>query len=503
MREFAPAGNTVPELLSARAAVQPDRPAIITDTETLTFGDWDRRSTAVAAGLLDRGLCPGDPVGLLFGGADWTGFAAACLGVQRAGGVAVPLSDKLPGRAVADALIRCGAAGLVHAHGLSPHPAVRAAGLWTATPDLLDLPGSVEVRISPEDPAQIVFTSGTTGSPKGVMASHANLTHGHTTRPRLRPYAHSERFLHAFPIGTNAGQMMLIDALTAHPAALARPAFDAASWCALIESERVGTLFLVPSMAIELLRSPAVRDHDLSGVLLVSSSAAALPPAVALELTRVFPAATVVNCYISTESAPARTTMIVDPERPDSLGRPADPSALRIADEEFRPVAPGETGEIWLRSDAPARSYIDSDDDQSISGGWIRMGDLGRLDDDGHLYLVDRDTDVVKSGGLKVSTVRVEAALHHHPAVVEAAVVGVPHEVMGATVAAAIRVAEPFDPDDLRDFLGRRLARHELPTQIRVVTTLPHNATGKIIKAEVRELFARTQRPDGETCPTP
>ncbi|MDX6739391.1 class I adenylate-forming enzyme family protein [Actinocorallia sp. A-T 12471] len=469
---------TVPGLLRARAADQPDRAAITTpDGRALTFGAWDRRSDAVARALLDLGVRRGEPVALTFDGKAWPEFAIACLAVQKAGGVALPLAAGLPAAQADDLRARAG------------------ARLSLSSLDGLETPGAPppDLRMNPDDLAQIVFTSGTTGAPKAVAASHANLTYGYAPRPRIRPYAHSRLFAHAFPIGTNAAQMMLIDSLTAHPGALALPFFDAARFCALVAEHRIGTVFLVPPMAAELVRSEAYRGHDMSSVLLVSSSAAALPPATALELTRIFPAATVVNCYISTESAPARTAMIVDPSRPGSLGVPADPRDLRIARPDGSAAAPGEVGEVWLRCAAPPRAYLGEERADVFRDGWVRMGDLGRLDPDGHLFLVDRESDVIKCGGLKVSTVQVEAALHEHPAVVEAAVVGLPHPVMGAVVGAAVRTREPVTAAELKRFLAARLARHERPARIAFVADFARTTTGKILKPRVKELLAEVR----------
>ncbi|HXV92623.1 MAG TPA: class I adenylate-forming enzyme family protein [Pseudonocardia sp.] len=475
--------NTVPQLLAARAADQPDRTAIRTlGGEELTFGGWRRRSDAVARGLLAGGVRPGEPVGLVFGGRDWPAFAVACVGVQKAGAVAVPLAGSLPEAQLGRMLERCGATRVVRG------PAA-VAELEDGRDD-----APLDTGPAPADLAQIVFTSGTAGDPKGVGASHANLTYGFRPRARHRPYAHSELFVHAFPIGTNAGQMMLMDSLTAHPAALALPMFDAETFCAQVAEHRAGTVFLIPPMAAELLRSRAYERHDLSCVLMVSSSAAALPPATAQALTRVFPAATVINCYISTESAPARTAMLVDPDRPGSLGLPADPRDVRILDPAGAEVPSGTVGEVWLRSPAPPRVYVGDHEGTAQTfrrDGWIRMGDLGHLDDEGYLYLADRESDVVKSGGLKVSTLQVEAALHEHPAVVEAAVVGVPHAVMGTVVAAAVRTSAEVSQGELKAFLAGRLARHERPVRIAFVDEFDRTTTGKIVKSRVRELLEK------------
>ncbi|MBB2744184.1 UNVERIFIED_ORG: acyl-CoA synthetase (AMP-forming)/AMP-acid ligase II [Microbispora rosea subsp. rosea] len=481
---------TVPRLLAERAEIEPDRTAVVVDGRgELAFGEWNSRSDAVARGLLERGLRPGDRVGLRFGGERWIDYAIACCAVQKAGGVAVPLSDRLAGAEVADIVRRCSAVALLH-HSRDAPP----IECWTARLGEVEADdrSPVGVEVSPDQLAQIVYTSGTTGTPKGVGASHANLTHGHVARPRHRAYAHSRLFIHAFPIGTNAAQMMLMDALTAHPAALALARFDAEEFCRLVEAYRVGTAFVVPSMAIELLGSAARARHDLSSLVLVGSSAAALPPAVATDLAAAFPRATVVNYYTSTEAVPARTAMILDPERPASLGRATDPGDLRVRDGRGRVLPAGEAGEIWLRSPAPPRSYVDdpAGSAEVFRDGWVRMGDVGYLDQDGYLFLVDRESDVIKSGGLKVSTLRIEEALHEHPAVAEAAVVGVPHPVMGSVPAAAVRLRRPVPSGELRDFLAARLARHQLPTRIVVVEDFTRGAAGKILKSGVRELFA-------------
>ncbi|WP_062435452.1 AMP-binding protein [Herbidospora daliensis] len=555
---------TLPHLLRARAVEQPDRTALIsTDGRELTFGEWDAKAGSGACALLGKGLQRGDRVGLLFDNDRWVDFAITCMAVLRAGGVAVPLSARQSAAALKVMTDDCGARWVL-----------------TEAPSGAGVP---DVDLSPQDPAQILYTSGTTGQPKGVMATHANLAWGHAERPPFRAFGHSAHFLHAFPIGTNAGQMMLVNTLTAHPTAVAAARFDAAEFCGLIEKFRAGTVFVVPAMATELLDSGAWRAHDLSSVILLSSSADALPPRVAAGLPDVFPRATIVNYYTSTEAVPAQTTMIVDPRRPDSVGRATSRGDLMIADEEGTPVSPGEVGEVWLRAPASAQRTYYGDPGTSAKtfrDGWTRMGDLGRLDGDGYLYLVGRESDVVKSGGLKISLPQVETAIREHPWVADAAVIGLPHATMGQMIAAAVvrkqaqtekpcardtagETLKPADhtvpessvdtasasstftdtaaetsasgdtaletpgsgddapkgwilgdaaleasksgghvseepvsggdvltADRLRAFLHQRLARNEVPSRYVFVDALPRNELGKVVKAEVRALFA-------------
>src|SRR5437667_919015 len=289
----AAAGATVPELLAARAAEDGGRTALVVDgVRELTYRRWQERASAVAAGLRERGVRRGDRIGLLFAGADWIEFAVSYCAVLHLGAVAVPLSDRVPPADVRDMLGHCAATGLVHGPLVVPpwQPA------WTVdTLEDCDATGP-RPEPRPDDLAQIIYTSGTTGRPKGVAASHANLTHGFATRPRHRPLAHSRHALHAFALGTNAAQTMLLTALGATPTVVVAARFDPAGFAALANEYAVGTICLVPAMAIALADAGV---RDLASVHLLVSTAAPLPPAVARRLAAVVPNATIANNYTS------------------------------------------------------------------------------------------------------------------------------------------------------------------------------------------------------------
>ncbi|GAA0413603.1 long-chain fatty acid--CoA ligase [Microbispora corallina] len=491
---------TLPDLLAHRAQEQPERPAlVVAGVGELTFGEWDRRANAVAHALIAREVAPGSRVGLLFGERDWIDAAVAWCGAMRAGCVAVPLSDRLAPAEVRHALLDCSVTAVLHGADAD----VPEAGEWRATPAELDGGDDDPVRraVEPDRLAQIIYTSGTTGRAKGVGATHANLAHGLSAAPRRRKLAHSRHFLHAFPIGSNAGQTMLVNALDAHPAALTLPLFTPSRFARLVESYGVGTIFLVPAMAIELLGARVHERYDLSSVRLLGSTAASLPPAVAAGMAEAFPKATIVNYYTSTEAAPAQTVMIVDPARRASVGRPSGGSDLRILTADGSPAAPGEQGEVWLRCPAGTRAYYRDRrlTDDVFRDGWVRMGDIGYLDRDGYLYLVDRESDVIKSGAHKVSTLQVEAALYEHPAVAEAAVVGLPHPVLGRVTGAAVVTRHPVTAADLRTFLLDRLARHEMPSRLLFLPELPKNHLGKVVKPRLLDLLAASDAPPGST----
>ncbi|MBO3749374.1 AMP-binding protein [Streptosporangiaceae bacterium NEAU-GS5] len=485
--------RTVPELLAVRAAEEPARTAIqVPDGSAITFREWGDRADRLAGGLRAARIERGDRIGLIFDERDWPDFAVAYCGAQAAGAVAVPISARTPAAQLRELLADCGATGLLYGPGIDP-PDVP---VWAEPAGGLDgVPAGRSAAgrqgLDPGHLAQILYTSGTTGRPKGVSATHANLTHGYQPGARRRPLSHSRRLLHAYPIGTNAAQTMLINALVAEPVVVCMARFDAAEFCALIESLRAGTAFVVPAMAIDLIKTGAHRGRDLSSVVLLGSTAAALPPSVAAELSEVFPRASIVNYYSSTEAAPAQTIMIFDPDRPGAVGQAEDADDLMIADDEGRPLPRGETGEVWLRSAATPRAYFGDHaaTREVFRDGWVRMGDLGYVDEDDYLYLVDRDSDVIKSGALKVSTLRIEAALYEHPRVKAAAAVGLAHPVMGAMPAAAVVTSEPVTLEELRSFLSERLAPHEIPARLLTVDALPRNDVGKVVKGRLRELF--------------
>jgi acyl-CoA synthetase (AMP-forming)/AMP-acid ligase II len=487
---------TVPDLLSIRASEEPGRTALIVDgAGAITFGAWDERSNAVAHELADRGIRRGDRVGLIFGERDWIEFAVASCAVLKAGGVIVPVSDRLAPAAVRRILLDCSVSGILHGAS-SPWGDGTPGEAWQAT--VPELSGGTtrppRIALSPDDLAQILYTSGTTGKHKGVAATHASLTVGRGTRDGRRRLAHSEHFLHAFPIGTAAGQSMLLDALEARPAMLTLPHFTPERFARLIASYRPGTVFLVPAMAAALLEAAVQERYDLTSVQLLGSGAAALPPRIAAGLAAAFPHATIVNYYMSTESMPMQTTMVVDSARPGSVGRPVLGSAIKITGADGRPTAPGEPGEVWLRTPAGlgVRAYYrnQAETERVFQDGWVRMGDIGYLDEQGYLYLVDRESDIIKSAAFKVSTIQVEAALYEHPAVAEAAVFGIPHQMLGTAVSAAVVTRSPVTANELREFLSSRLARHEMPVRLLFLEALPKNHIGKVLKHELRALLA-------------
>lgn len=476
----------VPDLLRERASVAPGHVALVVDGgASLTYGAWEQRSGALARGLRARGVAPGDRVALLFDNARWTDYAVAYVGVLAAGAVAVPLSPRFSAAAVADVIEHAGAALVVRADDVS---GLEATGREGPALDRSD-----------EELAEIIYTSGTTGEPKGVACTHASiLVHDLPSEAPRQPPS----FLHAFPIGTNAGQECLRMPLRRQATATALTAFDPERMCGAIERQRIRALQLVPAMARVVVESGAPRRHDVTSVRRVTLSSAPAPPALWDRLAAAFPGASLWNAYALTEAGAARTLMRHERGLHGCVGAPVGDTEARVVDERGNDVPVDEVGEVWLRHRRSPRRWYHRDPAATaaaFAGDWLRTGDLGRLDEEGRLYIVDRAKDIVISGGLNISTVEVEAALQEHPSVGDAAVFGIAHPVLGEVPAAAVVLRASAGARELQAAVRARLGEDKVPRRVGFFPRLPRNASGKVLKDELRAAFGAA----GATGDTP
>ena len=485
----------IPDLLRCWAAADPGRTALVVDGEgALDYGGWEGRSNAVARGLLRRRVRPGDRVALYFDNVDWLGFAVAYLGVLKAGGIAVPLSGRLGDAELTWILGHCEPVGMLHGR---VDPAHHPLGWHAPVAELAAEHDrdAFQVAVRPADIAEVLYTSGTTGRPKGVAC-----THRHTVRPLLDapdwyPPAWRDRaggiYLHANSVSTAAGQLRLLEPLgPLGMTTVALPVFDAERFCELIDDHGAAVVQLVPAMALTILETGAARRHDLTSLRVVVFGCAPLPPSAVPTLAAEFSTSLLVNMYELSEARHAGTYAICT-EGP--AGQPRGATLVRITGEDGRRLPAGEVGEIRLRwADLPAQSYYrDPDATAAVFGdGWTRTGDAGRLDGDGRLMLVDRIKDVIIVGGHSISSVEIEDVLYQHPAVAEVAVFGVPHEIAGEEVYAAVVLREDVSPASLRAFVAERLSEHKVPRRVVPVEEIPRNRSGKPLKRQLRERFA-------------
>jgi acyl-CoA synthetase (AMP-forming)/AMP-acid ligase II/aryl carrier-like protein len=496
-----------PDLLRRWAAEDPDRTALVVDGQgALTYREWDERSDAVAAGVRARGVALGSAVALWFENRDWDTFAVTYMGVLKAGAVAVPLSGRMTDAELSTTLEHCAPVGLIHGRKAAT---VTFDG-WTLPAEDLELETQPRptVQVRPADLAEVLYTSGTTGRPKGVAS-----THDHTVRPLIEgtdwypaEWSASARsvYLHANSIGTAAGQLRLLEPLgPLGMTTVALPTFDAERFCQLIAAHRAAVVQLVPAMALTIMESGAHLRHDVSTVRVVVFGCAPLPPSAVPELAKAFPGARLVNMYELSEARHVGTVATCDDDGVFSASRPRGATEVKIVGPDGRQQSAGMAGEICVRwAGLPPQSYYRDPEATAavFADGWTRTGDAGVLDHNGGLTLVDRLKDVIISDGLSISSVEVEDVLYQHPAVAEAVVFGLPHRIHGEEVAAAVVFkATDTSPDDLRSFVGQRLAAAKVPRIVFGVDAIPRNRSGKPLKRQLRERF--TLPASGESSP--
>jgi len=336
-----------------------------------------------------------------------------------------------------------------------------------------------------------MYTSGTTGRAKGVAVRHR---HTHMIANGDKVWT-GDAWIHCSPLSTFAGISFVYNPMKMGMRGLYLPRFDVEAWMTAVERERPTAAFLVPAMVQLLLADEKVTTADLSSLTLLSIGSAPLPPNLHQAMAELLPRAMVTNNYSMTEAGTAFTYLPPGEvtRRPGSVGMPLPPTEIRIADDRGETVPTGTVGEVLIGVGENHREYYGDPEATAATwtGPWLRSGDLGRMDDDGYLYIVGRAKDVVIRGGNNISAGEVENVLYQHPAVLEAAVIAVPHNVLGEEVGAFVvaRAGHELDADELRTFCGERLADFKVPRSIWFLDALPRNANGKVVKAELRPLL--------------
>jgi fatty-acyl-CoA synthase len=500
--------------LRAMASAFPDEVAyVVVDGGHMTFAQWEAESNRLARSLSEAGLAKGERVALYLDPLEALRFMVAYSAAHKAGAVAVPTNTRLSEKELARLLGHAEVAVILCDAGRAPEarrlqgalasvrqvvvaPPAGQGGLppwsWGEAASCSDT-SPVQVPLDPEDLADILYTSGTTGTPKGVAIRHRNVA---LIPGPPRPQLSGRCFLHASPLFTFAGIGFVYNPMQLGLYGVYQPRFDAGRWIEVVEERRPPFVFLVPSMAELLVAHPRFAQADLSSIELCAIGSAPLAPATLRAMQERMPEAAVSNSYGMTEAGPAYCAMPKGEslKRIGSVGQPMAPLEVRIVDEEGGEVPRGEVGEILLRMSGRQREYYRDPEATSATwkDGWLHTGDLGRLDAEGYLYVVGRKKDVIIRGGNNVHAADVEAVLVEHPAVREAAVVGVPHPVLGEDVAAVVVLVAgaDADPEELRAYCAEHLADYKVPRRIEIVEELPRNATGKVLKGELRQMLA-------------
>jgi len=346
----------------------------------------------------------------------------------------------------------------------------------------------VQVLRDEDDLADILYTSGTTGRPKGVAIRHSNAS----MIGDVPPSWSGGGWFHASPMFTFAGIAFVYTPMKLGLRGVYQPRFDADRWLELVEAERPVAVFLVPAMAHLLIDHPRFDTVDFSSIAICSVGSAPLAPFVVERLQGRMPDAMVSNNYGMTEAGSAYCIMPKGEavRRPGSVGQIAPPATVQIVGADDKPVAPGEVGEVRMQLPGKQREYFDDPEAtaETWRDGWLVTGDLGRLDDDGYLYIVGRNKDVIIRGGNNIHAADVEHVLVQHAGVAEVAVVGTAHPVLGEDLVAfvVLHLGADVDGELLRAYALAQLADYKVPRQYRFVDGLPRNATGKVVKGELR-----------------
>ena len=496
VRCFVDRTATVPEAFARACAARPDAEALVCGEERLTYARLEERSVRVATALAARDIRAQDRVGVMLG--NRVEFATTLLGCLRLGAIAVPINTRLQRPEVAYILEQCRARALVHESNLGSRvPARSEAPTVEHILDERQVEGDGEAPAVPpikeEDTAIILYTSGTTGRPKGAMLTHFNIVHSLLHYKYCFALGASDRAVLAVPASHVTGVVaILLTIWHAQGCAVIMPEFKARDFLELAARERMTYTILVPAMYNLCLLQQDFDRFDLSHWRVGGYGGSPMPEATLATLGKNLPQLGLHNAYGSTETTSPSTLMPAGrtAEHPDSVGWSVPCAEIIVVDADGRKLPPGETGELWIRGPMVVPGYWDNPDAtrQSFTDGYWRSGDLGSIDAHGFVRVLDRLKDMINRGGYKVYSVEVENVLSHHPAVLESAIVGKPCPVLGERVHAFVTLKQPASADDLKRYCAERLADYKVPETFTLLDRpLPRNANGKLLKRELRD----------------
>jgi O-succinylbenzoic acid--CoA ligase len=494
-------------MLAETVARHADREALVSGDTRLTHAALDDIAARVAAGLLRRGVAPGDRVAILC--ANEPAFVYALLGIIRLGAIAVPVNVREQAPELAYILDQCGAAAIVFDGALAQRlPDARTASRLLLRLSVADTAAGAEpfaallgedqrlepAAAAPDDVAVILYTSGTTGHPKGATLTHLNLVHSLLHYRYCLGLEASDRALLAVPASHVTGLVAILGAMLAvGGCTLLLREFKAPAFLDLATRERMTFTLVVPAIYNLLLRDADFDPARLGAWRLGGFGGAPMPEGTIKALAERLPGLQLFNAYGATETT-SPTTIMPPGQQPGhlaSVGRVVPCADVRVMDEDGREMPPGDPGELWIAGPMVVPGYWDNADAtaREFAGGFWKSGDIGSRDAAGYVHVFDRKKDLVNRGGYKVYCAEVESALSLHAGVAEAAVVARPDPVLGEkSVAVVVRRDAACDERGLREHCARLLADYKVPDFfVFVETPLPRNANGKVLKRELRE----------------
>ena len=482
-------------ILTGSARRYPDHPAIRLDDLLVTYAELDDLTGRTAGWLRARGVEPGDRICIVM--PNVLSFPAFYYGVLRAGATVVPINPLFKAGEMEHYFVDSGAKLAIVWATAAEEAAIAAQATGTeiviVDDDTLDSatqwPSTPEVAPrAHDDTAVILYTSGTTGAPKGAQLTHANLHHNCIAFIGLFDLDSTDVIMGCLPLFHAFGQSNGLNAAIAAGASLSLvPRFQPTPVLQLIERHHVTVFEGVPTMYVTLLNTDA-GAVDTASLRMCISGGAALPVEVLRGFQETF-GAVILEGYGLSETSPTATFNRPERTKAGSIGVPIEGVELKLVNRDGSDTPPGEVGEIAIRGRNVMKGYWNQTEATAaaIVDGWFRTGDMATCDDDGYYFIVDRKKDMIIRGGFNIYPREIEEVLYQHPAVREAAVIGVPHPTHGEEVAAAVRLrsATTASPEELRDYVKARVAPYKYPRHVWLVDALPHGPTGKILKREI------------------
>jgi long-chain acyl-CoA synthetase len=500
-------GLNLASIISESAARTPEAVAVRLGPLELTYAELDDRSARLAALLRERGLQQGDRVGLML--PNVLEFPISYYGILRAGGVVVPMNVLLKRREIAFYLEDSGAELLLAWHGFAGEAREGAADagaeLIEVEPEsFAELLGDREpdpeiAATDEEDTAVILYTSGTTGKPKGAELTHFNLSRNADIASRTTSNVKAgDVVLGALPLFHSFGQTVSMNASLRVGATLTLlPKFDPGDALEIIDRERITHFYGVPTMYGALLHHPGREDFDVSALRICITGGASMPVEVLRGFEQAFGCEVLEGYGLSETSPVACTNHPGRPRKPGSIGTPIEEVEMKLFDEGDNEVPRGEVGEIVVRGHNVMKGYWQRPEatEEAMQSGWFHTGDMARIDEDGYFFIVDRKKDLIIRGGYNVYPREVEEVLYEHPKIREAAVVGVPHDRWGEEIGAAVVLheGEELTPEEVGEYVKERIAAYKYPRIVWFLDELPKGPTGKILKREIEAPAATEQ----------
>ena len=494
----------ISQLLKRNARKYPKQEALVGMGQRLKFGELDRWANNLAHALLKYGIGTGDKVILFM--PNVPEFVAAYFAAQRIKAVIVPISAKLGPKEIEYIVEHSDAKALV-AHDLlfdavkelkTDILKVKTGGAvsgWQSFEELANAESTERLSSDAQDdePSTILYTSGTTGKPKGVLFSHRNvLTVAQMICVEMEMKPES-RLLHMMPLSHSAPlHLFLVAGMIVGAKHVLVPTFTPDLLLDTVEKERTTHFFGAPVAYLMTAKHPEIAQRDLSSMKWWIYGSAPLSAGEVKFVQQAFRTDNLVCVYGLTEAGPSGTLMTgaEHAEKAGSIGRRAAlHTEIRIVNPDGQDVAPGEVGEILLRGEGNMLGYYKNEEatKETFIGDWLKTGDLAKFDEDGFIWVVDRKKDLIISGGVNIYPKEIEEVLITHPEIHETAVIGVPHAEWGETVKAYFAASRELSAEEIKAFAGKELASYKVPKLIEQVEALPRNASGKILKQPLRE----------------